>query len=169
MTDARPLIVTLTFDDATFERLDALRRGHFPPERNVLAAHLTLFHHLPGAEVSCVVAHLRELASRPPFEVMFSKLRFLGQGVALEVQSADLVELRAKIAAAFRDVLTRQDAQGFRPHVTIQNKVQPAKARDLFERLSSDFAPWGGTARGLAVWRYLGGPWSLEADLPFAI
>ena len=44
----QPLIVTLTLDAPARERFDALRRRHFPPERNHLAAHLTLFHALPG-------------------------------------------------------------------------------------------------------------------------
>ena len=46
--DPAPLILTLKLDQASFTRLDALRQAHFPPERNWLSAHLTLFHHLPG-------------------------------------------------------------------------------------------------------------------------
>lgn len=164
----RPLIVSLSFDEATFERLDALRRAHFPPERNVLAAHLTLFHHLPGEEVSRVIERIGEVANRSAFEITFARLRFLGRGVAIDVDSTELVDLRAKMAASFRGVLTRQDAQGFRPHVTIQNKVEPAVARALFEGMSADFTPWCGTACGLAVWTYLGGPWSPVAEIPFA-
>ena len=43
-----PLILTLRFDGEAFARLDDLRRAHFPPERNQIPAHLTLFHALPG-------------------------------------------------------------------------------------------------------------------------
>jgi hypothetical protein len=35
--------------------------------------------------------------------------------------------------------LTRQDQQPFRAHVTVQNKVDAAKANALFESLRSDF------------------------------
>ncbi|MGK3899645.1 hypothetical protein ABI062_15425, partial [Enterococcus faecium] len=42
-----PIIVSALFGDRDFAWLDGLRRAHFPPERNVLPAHLTLFHHLP--------------------------------------------------------------------------------------------------------------------------
>ena len=42
-----PIIVSAEFGAADFARLDGLRRAHFPPARNVLPAHLTLFHHLP--------------------------------------------------------------------------------------------------------------------------
>ena len=42
-----PLIVTALLDEVAQERFDRLRREHFPPERNQLDAHLTLFHRLP--------------------------------------------------------------------------------------------------------------------------
>ena len=49
MIEAAPIIVTALFgaeDQAWFDRQ---RKAFFPPERNYLAAHLTLFHHLaPG-------------------------------------------------------------------------------------------------------------------------
>jgi hypothetical protein len=45
-----PLILTLEMDTHSFEILDALRKKHFPPERNVLDAHITLFHKLPGEQ-----------------------------------------------------------------------------------------------------------------------
>ena len=50
--DARPLIVTLKLDAASFARLDGLRRTHFPAAINRLSAHLTLFHHLPGERLA---------------------------------------------------------------------------------------------------------------------
>ena len=49
MPDA-PLILTLAFDEATFARFDGLRRRHFPDALNLIPAHATLFHHLPGEE-----------------------------------------------------------------------------------------------------------------------
>ncbi len=42
-----PIIVAAEFGGTDFTWLDGLRRAHFPPERNQIAAHLTLFHHLP--------------------------------------------------------------------------------------------------------------------------
>jgi len=41
---AGPLIVTAELAPEDFAWLDALRRHHFPPERNQLRAHLTMFH-----------------------------------------------------------------------------------------------------------------------------
>ena len=54
MPDHPPLILSAVLDAPVQERLDALRRAHFPPERNHLDAHVTLFHHLPGAEEDAV-------------------------------------------------------------------------------------------------------------------
>lgn len=167
--DPRALILTLRFDPATAERLGALRRAYFPPTLNIVPAHLTLFHHLPGLERGPVEAAVRRTASGlRPLPLIFSEARSLGRGVALGVASPDLVSLRAALASRFAPWLTRQDQQGFRPHVTIQNKVSPDEARALHRSLSDGFAPWSGLGTGLLLWRYLNGPWALEAEAPFA-
>lgn len=49
-----PLILALKLEQPAFERLDALRRAYFPPERNVIPAHLTLFHALPGDQEAAI-------------------------------------------------------------------------------------------------------------------
>lgn len=41
----------------------------------------------------------------------------------------------------------------------MQNKVPPERARALLHQLRGEFEPYDATARGLALWRYLGGPW----------
>ena len=43
-----PLILTAQLPDDMHARYTALRDAHFPPERNYLEAHVTLFHALPG-------------------------------------------------------------------------------------------------------------------------
>lgn len=156
-------ILTLGFDPATFERLDALRRAHFPPERNFIPAHLTLFHSLNrDAEPA-----IRAAAERPPIALAFSRVHPLGRGAALAVESPELLALQATLARAFEGRLTAQDRQPYRPHVTIQNKAEPEIARETFEALSAEFSPWEGTGVVLLFWRYLGGPWGLEAEFPF--
>ena len=42
MANFAPLIVSALLGGADFAWLDLLRRAHFPPERNVLAAHLAI-------------------------------------------------------------------------------------------------------------------------------
>jgi hypothetical protein len=56
-------------------------------------------------------------------------------------------------------LLTPQDKAGWRPHITIQNKVAPQEARALLTLLDGDFAGHRLDIAGLAIWRYLGGPW----------
>ena len=165
--DTAPLILTLRFDASSFARLDALRRAHFPPAINHLRAHLTLFHHLPGDRLSDVRDALATVADRPPLPLSFTTVRSLGRGVAVEVASAELGRVRAELAIRFREHLTPQDAQGFRPHVTVQNKVDPAVARDLKAQLETDWTAWEGRGEGLWLHRYRGGPWEDEAEFPF--
>lgn len=158
MTDA-PLILTLALhadDQARFERL---RRLHFPPDRNLIPAHVTLFHHLPGQEVEAARDAIEARCAAPPFPVAVSGLRFLGRGVAYALEAPALAALRADLAREWAGWLTLQDRQGWRPHVTIQNKAPPEAARALHANLQAAFTPFTVRAEGLDLWRYLGGPW----------
>ncbi|MBP2296202.1 2'-5' RNA ligase family protein [Azospirillum rugosum] len=167
MRDA-PLILTLMMDEASFRRLDDLRRAHFPPARNLIPAHLTLFHHLPGDALDSVAATLAGTTARQPaFSLRATGPRFLGRGVAIAFEAPDLADLRKRLAAGWSAWLTPQDRQGFRPHVTIQNKVPSDEARALHERLGAGFQPFDVRAEGLLLWRYLGGPWEAVGEFPF--
>lgn len=158
-------ILTAELDEASFAWLDALRREHFPPERNVLSAHLTMFHRLSGAQIE----RLSQVAMPDrPIDLDFDGVRFLGGGVAFNLRSPGLARLREGIIAVMAGELTRQDGQKWTPHVTVQNKVKADIARGLFATLSEDFIGRAGHATGLLVWEYLGGPWRLVRRLPFA-
>ena len=141
MTSPEPLVVTLLLDPGEQERFDRLRAAHFPAERNHLAAHVTLFHALPGAQVDAVSADLTDAARRPAFDVAVTGLRLLGRGVAYTLEAPELTALRAGLAAAWEPWLTPQDRQRHAPHVTVQNKVEPAVARALRDRLAAEFVP----------------------------
>ena len=154
-----PLIVTAEFSPADFAFFDAERRAHFPPERNILSAHLTLFHALPPSTEAELRRRLAQSADRPSPDAMMSGLRSLGGGVAYVIMSAGLTTLREELAEAFTGCLTSQDAQGWRPHVTIQNKVDPRVARDLLANKEREFRPRPVGLAGLALHRYRGGPW----------
>jgi len=168
MTDAPPIILTLALDEASAAFFHAQRQRYFPPARNIVPAHLTLFHHLPGGSEAQIEAALASLcANMQPLALEVSGLRFLGRGVAYEITSQGLTALRARCAALWADWLTPQDRQGFRPHVTVQNKEAPAKARALYEALREGFAPFPAEGRGLQLWRYLDGPWERRAFLGF--
>ena len=153
------LIVTAELRPEDFAWLDAQRRAHFPPERNQLPAHLTIFHALPpSAEAEARRELARRAAGRGPRAVI-AGLMNLGGGVAYRVVSEDLEAIRADLAEHFHGLLTAQDAQGWRPHVTIQNKVAPAEARALLRSLETGFRPRPVGISGLGLHRYLGGPW----------
>jgi 2'-5' RNA ligase len=91
----------------------------------------------------------------------------LGRGVAVRILSPQLGALREELAEAFHGMLTPQDAAGWRPHVTIQNKVSAAEARDLLALLSATFRPRRVEVLGLAAWWYRGGPWEPLAQYAF--
>ena len=168
MTTAAPLIVTLALDPATFATVDALRRQHFPPTLNHLSAHVTLFHRLPGGHEAAVADRLAATgAAVAPFPLTLPSIRFLGRGVAINIDCDGLLRVRAGLARMWGPWLTFQDQQGFWPHVTIQNKVDAAAAKGLYERLRATWTPVSGEATGLSLWWYRGGPWEAAGTFPF--
>ncbi len=145
-----------------------MRRRHFPPTLNHISAHLTLFHNLPYTEENTILTEVAKLAAATrPFDVMISGPMKLGRGVALTVESEALLALRSHLADAFASWLIAQDRQKFRPHVTIQNKVAPHEAAALFDHIAATLTPFAATAEGIQLWRYVGGPWSPIAAVPF--
>ena len=161
------LIVTAELAPEDLAWLDALRRQHFPPERNQLPAHLTIFHALPPSSEAEARARLLGLATGPSPKVMIAGVIDLGGGVAFRVVSDDLDRIRAELAYGFHGLLTAQDNAGWRPHVTIQNKVAPKVARDLKSTLERSFVKRPLKISGLGLHRYLGGPWERLAVYPF--
>ena len=168
MTDAAPLILTLRLDEAHQARFDALREAYFPPERNYLSAHVTLFHKLPGDAFSAIAFRLTRLASKtPPPEVSVEAPYLLGRGVAFRLSSPAVDALRRDLAEDWRNWLTPQDRGKARLHVTIQNKVPAAEAKALLSHLLPNFPPSAFRSPGLDLWRYLGGPWEYVAGFEF--
>jgi 2'-5' RNA ligase len=159
--DARPLVVTLQLDHETQERFAAERTKLFPPGRTAVGAHVTLFHALPAYLRQDAEDELGRLAASAPFHVDVTGLLPLGRGVAYRLAAPEAQILHGRLQDRWRPHLTRQDAQPFRPHVTVQNKVEPEVARATLDRLSRTFRPETTRAVGLELWRYDGGPWTL--------
>jgi 2'-5' RNA ligase len=153
------LIVTAEPGREDFAWLDEQRRRYFPPERNQLNAHLTMFHALPPSAEVEAKRLLARLVAQPPPDAELAGLMNLGRGVAYRVVSSELDAIRAEIADYFRGSLTAQDAQGWRPHVTIMNKASSREAKALLEELGQLFRPRRLKIAGLALHRYLDGPW----------
>ncbi|GAB3638176.1 2'-5' RNA ligase family protein [Hymenobacter arcticus] len=168
MTNA-PLILTLTLDEASQAFFDAQRKKYFPPKINYLGAHLTLFHALPGAEESAISQHLIEVsaAQSGPLPLQVTGLKFMGRGVMYTLDNPDLPALHRGLQRQWQAWLSAQDQQGLRPHITAQNKVDPAVARALYEELTTGFEPFTAQGTGLALWAYRGGPWELRQRFAF--
>lgn len=162
-----PVILTATMGPADFAWANALRRRHFPPERNFINAHITLFHHLPPSILPELRHRMRGVCDGPSPPAMLTSVIALGRGVAIRVDSPALDAIRAELAAAFADLLTPQDRAPPRLHITVQNKVSVELARALHARLSADFQPRPLTIAGLAAWHYRGGPWEAAGAARF--
>ena len=168
MGEPAPLIVTATLGAADQRRFDALRQAHFPPERNYLRAHLTLFHHLPPARYREILNYLKNLlASSPPPKATVGSVYSIGRGVAYWVNSPELMSIRDRVAEWFDVDLIPQDRALQRLHITVQNKVEPAEARALLDQLKRDFKPGPLEISGVAIHYYRGGPWELIKEIPF--
>lgn len=156
-----PLILTCLIDPEAFAFFNRLRTDYFPPEKNYLDAHLTLFHHLPAEEPS-ILSTVRELCMQQPIiHLDIREAVFTGKGVAYRIDSPALRQLHRCLQERWKQWLTPQDRQGLWPHITVQNKVDPATARLLQKELAASFTPFQATGLGLQVWEYRGGPWEL--------
>ena len=162
-----PLIVTAELAEADFAWLEGLRRAHYPAERNHVPAHLTIFHALPPSVEAEARRQLAHHARGPAPRASIAGLMDLGGGVAFRAVSNDLDAIRDELANHFHGMLGAQDSAGWRPHVTIQNKVAPKVARSLLASLEATFRPRPLGIGGLALHRYLGGPWETLARYPF--
>jgi 2'-5' RNA ligase len=164
-----PLILTLRLDQTTFEQANTLRQQYFPPARNIIPAHLTLFHALPGNQDIAITQQLQVLCSQTSTITLdLPKLRFLGNGISIEIEAPELVALRQTLAKTWSNWLSAQDRQGYRPHITIQNKVAAADAKRLYEQLMEGWQPMSGYGEGLQLWHYRGGPWELASEFFFS-
>jgi len=167
--ESDPLLVTLRFDEPSFRRFQSERRQHFPAARNIVPAHLSLFHKLPGEEIGTIAAGLRDATKgqRGAIPLAITGLRFLGYGTAYTIASPALDTLRADLARRWSGWLTTQDAQRFSAHVTIQNKAPAGEAKALHSALKTAFVPFAAEATGLLLWHYRGGPWEPAGAFPF--
>lgn len=167
-----PLILTLALDAASQTFFDELRRRHFPPARNFLRAHLTLFHALPGGAQPEITGFLRSIgAGQSPLTLEIAGVQFMGQGVMYKLESPALRRLHQTLQTAWQTEfgfsLSGQDRQPLHPHITVQNKVSTAAARALHEKLSADFQPFQAMGTGLRLWEYQGGPWKELRNFEF--
>lgn len=161
-----PLVLTLAVDDAAQAHFDAERTRLFPAGRTQVGAHVTLFHAVPG-ELEAQVRNDLVQACRPTFAVGVAGVLPLGRGVAYALASPELTRRHRALQQQWWPHLTAQDRQGFRPHITVQNKVSPAEARSTLALLRRTFRPYEIDATGFVLWRYDDGPWTELARFDF--
>jgi 2'-5' RNA ligase len=161
------LVLTLEMDGESFAALDALRRHYYAPERNVVPAHVTLFHRLPVARSREIKALLAKMAqSQRPIEIAAGEPKAFGSGAAIFLHSPQLNALREALAHEWSPWLDEQDRAGFRPHVTIQTTESEAEARRTVQALRAMHLPRI-RGVGLHLWRYRAGPWEHEQLIRF--
>jgi 2'-5' RNA ligase len=162
----RPLVITLALPDDVQARFDEERARWFPAGRTAVGAHVTLFHAVPGELQDEVRAALAEQAGRA-LDLRVTGVMALGRGAAYRTESAELTRRHRALQQRWWPHLTRQDQQGLRAHVTVQNKVEPAEARRTVAALQASFTPYDVAAVGFDLWRYDGGPWTHLTRVPF--
>lgn len=155
-TPSAPFIVTGELPADIFSWANSLRVEHFPPERNHLKAHVTLFHSFAPSlrdELPRFLAQVAGEFAAPSAET--SGLMDLGEGTAIAIRSLGMLAIRQVIAEHFWDMLTRQDQGGKRLHITIQNKVTAPAAKALQAKLGPalDPRPFAFTGLGLHLYR----------------
>ncbi|RFZ94411.1 2'-5' RNA ligase family protein [Mucilaginibacter conchicola] len=165
--DANPLLITLKIDDVSQQYFNALRKQYFPPERNFLDAHLMLFHQLPADEqkIDSDIADI--VSSIKVFNMQVSGPATIGRGVAYKIESAELRIMHKQMQQLWQQWLIPQDQHKLWPHITIQNKVEPAVAQETLKKVSTGFQPFLVTAQGLMLWEYQGGPWKFMGEWRF--
>ena len=162
-----PLIITAQLPPDVFAWADGLRRAHFPPERNKIRAHVTLFNSLPPSVEDEVRRLLARHSAAPPPPAQIAAIMPLGGGTAFAIESAALFAIHAHLVESFHGVLTAQDGGRRKLHVTVQNKVSGAEAKALQAELARDFRPRSFVFSALELHRYRGGPWEDAGTWPF--
>lgn len=164
----RPFIVTVALPPDIQGWAEELRRQHYPPERNHLHAHVTMFHSFAPSlfeELKDYLPKLTRNFAAPCGEV--SGLLDLGTGTAIALKSPQLLALREAMADHFHGSLTAQDLYEPRPHITIQNKVTKQEARALQAELAPSITPRSFSFPALELHLYRDGPWDLIKRCPF--
>jgi 2'-5' RNA ligase len=160
-------ILTIRFDPVSQAHFENMRQRYFPPERNLVPAHLTLFHVLPTTAEIC--STLTAIASTTQvFPIAVTGLRSLGRGVAYNLAGRELHSIHKLLSFSFAALLSPQDKQKFRPHVVIQNKSTEGQASELLSLLLASFQTFTVQAQGIDLWHYRNGPWELARQFDFA-
>lgn len=162
-----PLLVTAELPGDILAWADGLRRAHYPPERNRLRAHVTLFHALPPSAEGELCRLMTAITRRAPPAARIDGLMDLGKGTALLVDCPEVVALHEDMAERLHGIVAQQDAHTLRLHITVQNKVTREAARALQRELAASLTPRSFTFHGLGLYAWEEGLWRSIRDFPF--
>ena len=162
-----PLLITAELPADVLAWADALRRAHYPPDRNRLRAHVTLFHALPPSVEDEVRRLLGDLARVAPPSAEITGLMALQSGTAIAVHSPAMVALHAEIAERLLGLLTWRDQPPPRLHITVQNKVSAHEARSLQDTLRPAIAPRRFRFHGFGLYSWHDGLWNPIREFVF--
>lgn len=163
------MIVTAWIEPDDLMIFNRLRQRLFPAHLNKLTAHLTLFHHIPPAERQSFIRTAKSYtAGCAPMQAEVLPPYLLGRGVAYQIESQRLSNLRLKLRDDYLSHLTDQDkVRGKRLHITVQNKVSSSEAKQTLSSLLAAYESRELGIRGLQFYRYDGGPWTLLDECSF--
>lgn len=162
-----PLLITAELSGDVLAWADALRRKHYPADRNRLRAHVTLFHTLPPSAEGEVRRLLGELAKQAPPEARVTGIWNMGKGTAFDIESPGMAELHELMQRRFAGIMSVQDDRELRLHVTVQNKVSHEEARELQQELKASFEPRSFRFRGFGLYAWRDSLWRPIAEFPF--
>lgn len=166
--DSAPFIVTAALPNDVFAWAEALRRAHFPAERNHLHAHVTLFHAFAPTLFEELKGFLPVVTAEfAPPAARIAGVMDLGRGTAIAIASPQMLAVRQRIAERFHGALTAQDRHEPRLHITIQNKVTSDAARALQACLRGVIETRDFAFPALELHIYRGGPWAFVKRCAF--
>lgn len=161
-----PFILTLAVEENAFQFFNALRKIYFPADKNLIEAHLTLFHLLPNEP--SIIKEVEEICQQyKPLSLQVKEPTLIGNGVAYKIDCEPLQELHKSLQQRWQSFLIPQDQQKLWPHITVQNKVSPEEAKDLLKFLNGNFCAFETKGVGLQLWEYHSGPWKLFKQFSF--
>jgi hypothetical protein len=169
LDDEEVYVLTFQTGKAHHQRRTEVRQKYFPKHINKLAAHLTLFHALPGSRLdSDIIPVIQSVAnSTAPFPITASEpFKLNKRGIAISVMPQGRAkQIREELQAPWKQsgFLSRQDAsrtsRSF-PHYTVMNKVDDvAEVQKALDELRRDFQPDRDAIVGLSLYRYKKGYW----------
>jgi 2'-5' RNA ligase len=169
-------VLTLRTDRAHHDRMSAMRDKYFPPERNTVRAHLTLFNALPESKMkSSIVPLLQEVAAATgPFRIRVKRPFQMKEGFGVNMSPREgpppLKDLLVKLRGTWKEegFLSDQDSAPRGMHYTLMNKVSDKeKLEAAFEEFKESWTGDEGIVDGLELFRYHKGRWYWTQSFEF--